>query len=109
MKTRKKLESNEEPTKTVTTTSANTVKPEQLNVLGGNWVDGRIGEFYYQAKVFECGSQFGIHEGTISKLSIRHATTRKEVAAYDRGRDILPQCEHVQEMVDALVNYYHAK
>ncbi len=73
-----------------------------------NWVRGHIGEYLYDAKVYACGSKYGIREGNISKLSIRETATRKEVAAFDRGWDILPENEHVQEMVDALVEHYWA-
>ena len=79
-----------------------------LNHNAGRWVTGRIGECTYQAKVYPCGSEFGIRDGNISKLSIRDAATRKEVAAYDRGWDILPENEHIQELVNALVEHYWA-
>jgi hypothetical protein len=80
-----------------------------LNHNAGRWVAGRIGEYTYQAKVYPCGSLFGIRDGNISKLSIRDTATRKEIAAYDRGWDIHPVSELVTEMVDALVDHYHAE
>ena len=70
------------------------------------WVRGQIDNFVYDAKVYSCGSQYGIREGTISKLSIRDATTRREATAYDRGWDLLPESELVTEMVDSLVEHY---
>jgi hypothetical protein len=81
-------------------------RPEMRNT---NWVAGRIGDYTYQAKVFETGSKFGIRDGNISKLSIRETATRKEVAHFDRGWDVHPANELVTEMVDALVEHYHAE
>ena len=78
---------------------------EKDQVNYANWVRGYIGEYLYDAKVYSCGSQYGIREGTISKLSIRDATTRREAAAYDRGWNLLPESELVTEMVDALVEH----
>ena len=80
-----------------------------LDYGGGRWVNGHIGEYSYEAKIYPCGSQFGIHEGNISKLCIRHPATKQEVAAYDRDWDILPENELLMEMVDALVAHYHAE
>ena len=70
------------------------------------WVKGQIGHYVFDVKVYPCGSQFGINEGNISKLSIREMATQKEVAAYDRGWDVHPASELVAEMVDALVEFY---
>jgi hypothetical protein len=83
-------------------------KKGQVDLGYDHWVRGTIGEYLYDAKIYPCGSKYGIREGNISKLSIRLAATRKEVAAFDRGWDILPENEHIQEMVDALVEHYWA-
>ena len=88
---------------TITETSNNAA------TYNGNWVEGRIGEYVYQAKVFACGSNFGIYGGNISKLWIRHEATRAVVVNYDRGWDIEPTDELVKNMVDALVEYYHTE
>ena len=81
----------------------------ELNYGGGRWVRGTIGNCVYDAKVYPCGSQFGIHDGNISKLSIRDAVTKIEVATYERGWDILPESQDIIDMVDALVDHYHAE
>ena len=78
----------------------------ELNYGGGRWVKGTIGELAYEAKVYPCGSQFGIHDSNISKLCIRDATTHWELASYDRGWDILPGTQEIMDMVDALVEHY---
>lgn len=46
--------------------------------------------FCFEAKVFEVGSSFGIHDGRISKLSIWDKNTNEIVVNYDRGWDIKP-------------------
>jgi hypothetical protein len=42
-------------------------------------------------------------------LSIRDTTTKTELAAYDRDWDILPESQDIMDMVDALVEHYHAE
>jgi len=80
-------------------------KGHGINVV--RWVAGLVGKHTYHAKVYPCGSPFGIHEGNISKLSIRHGAT--EVAVYDRGWIIHPASKLVTEMVDALAEHYYAE
>jgi len=75
---------------------------------GGRWVRGTIDGYVFDAKVYPCGSKFGIHDGNISKLSLRDAATKIEEAAYDRGWDILPESQDIIDMVDALVEHYWA-
>ena len=96
----------------MTFTIIETTKPTTsgtLNHNGGRWVTGRIDDYIYEAKVYPCGSEYGIHEGNISKLCIRHQATREEVVAYDREWDLLPADEFITAMVDALVEHYHAE
>ena len=94
----------------MTTTITETKKGNgPLNYNGGGWVTGCIGEYTFQVKVYAYGSPFGIHDGNISKLWICHTATRKTVANYDRGWDVLPDDEHIMALVDALVDYYHAE
>lgn len=35
-----------------------------------NWVDGMVGKYNFQAKLFDTGSIFGINDGRVSKLAI---------------------------------------
>lgn len=44
--------------------------------------------FWYQAKVYDEPSEFGIDNGRISKLAIRAGSNKgKELFNYDRGND----------------------
>jgi hypothetical protein len=49
------------------------------------WKKGNIDGYTYDVKHYESGSQYGINEGAISKLSIRK--DGKELYNYDRGLD----------------------
>lgn len=49
------------------------------------WSKGNIDGYSYQVKHYDNGSEYGINEGKISKLSIRK--DGKEVYNYDRGLD----------------------
>ena len=56
----------------------------------GNWQEGTLNGYWYQAKVFEVGSQYGINGGRISKLAICKGDkwdVTKCVYNYDRGLD----------------------
>lgn len=66
---------------------------------GTNWCDGTVGKYNFQAKLFDYGSDFGIDEGRVSKLSIWNQAVREEkqdfleacIVNYDRGWDIKPE------------------
>ena len=49
------------------------------------WSKGEINGFRYEVKHYEEGSQYGINEGRVSKLSIRK--DGKWLYNYDRGLD----------------------
>ena len=49
------------------------------------WSEGTLNGYAYWVKHFEKGSDYGINEGRISKLSIRK--DGKEIYNYDRGLD----------------------
>lgn len=69
-----------------------------------NWVEGTVGPFNFQAKLFYEGSVFGIKEGRVSKLGIWDEKIRQEkmdffkscIVNYDRGWDIEPKKDNVQ-------------
>ena len=69
---------------------------------GENWVDGVVGKYKFQAKLFDEGSIFGINDGRVSKLSIWDESVRQEkqnffaacIMNYDRGWDSKPKREH---------------
>ena len=49
------------------------------------WSEGTIGEYKYWVKHYDEGSDYGIDEGRISKLTIRKGG--RELYNYDRGLD----------------------
>lgn len=63
------------------------------------WVDGTVGQYRFQAKLFDEGSTFGINNGRVSKLAIWDEEIRQEkqnffagcIVNYDRGWDIKPK------------------
>ena len=94
-----------------TFTIIDTTKPAKKNQValdlnGGRWATGRIEQYEYEAKIYPATSEYGIHEGNISKLCIRNTANNEIVAAYDRDWDILPPDALICEMVDALVEFY---
>ena len=55
------------------------------------WAEGLTEDgFWFQAKVYNTGSQFGINKGRVSKLSVCQGTRwnpETQVYNYDRGLD----------------------
>lgn len=79
------------------------------------WVEGNIGEYNFEAKLFDEGSQYGIDNGRVSKLSIWSEKIRQEknnffsdcIVNYDRGWDIEPKnqyIEHFNAVMELLEN-----
>ena len=54
-----------------------------------NWVEGKVGKYKFQAKLFDNGSIFGIDKGRVSKLSIGNEGELC-IVNYDRGWDKKP-------------------
>lgn len=63
---------------------------------------GRI--YWYNMKVYDEASAYGINEGRISKLVVKFRGG--SVAAYDRGWDLAPVDANAQAVVDHLVKMY---
>jgi hypothetical protein len=57
-----------------------------------NWVSGKVGEYIFEAKLFDYGSEFGINKGRVSKLAIYPIgkSFSGAIINYDRGWDIKP-------------------
>ena len=70
------------------------------------WLEGNIGRFSFQAKVFDRGSRFGINQGRVSKLSVWDGNC--EIIGYDRGWGIEPACDEYQKILWDLLNYLEA-
>lgn len=55
-----------------------------------NWVEGKVENYKFSAKIFDEGSEFGINEGRVSKLTIIDENDNC-IVNYDRGWDIKPE------------------
>ena len=67
-----------------------------------NWVNGKIGDdYWFEAKLFDVGSHFGIDNGRVSKLHVRHKGG--DVICYDRGWDVRPSKTHKPDY-QAIIN-----
>ena len=62
-------------------------------------VDGK--QVYFQAKVYDEGSQFGINNGRISKLYA--SVNGKVLFTYDRGWDVKPKDAFSQDALNELL------
>jgi hypothetical protein len=49
------------------------------------WVTGEYSDYYYGAKVYDEGSEYGINGGRVSKLYVRE--DGESIVHYDRGWD----------------------
>ena len=64
-----------------------------------NWASGKVGNYLFEAKLFDEGSKYGIKNGRVSKLTIWDPAVHKKernllkacVVNYDRGWDIKPK------------------
>lgn len=70
------------------------------------WVSGTIGEFRFCAKVYGAPSKHGINGGRVSKLEIKKGTM--PAVNYDRGWDIRPESDEIQEIFRAVLDYLEA-
>ena len=75
-----------------------------------NWLRGKVGNFTFEAMVFEIPSQYGIENGTVSKLVLRSDGSKRPVAEYDRGwnNDEEPTDPEIMAAVDAIVRHFQA-
>lgn len=69
------------------------------------WINGVIGSFYFEAKVFDEPSRFGILNGRVSKLVIRDKK-QKICCQYDRGWVEEPSDDAVKEAVLKVLDIY---
>ena len=70
------------------------------------WYEGQIGTptsttiYKYYAKVYETGSEHGINQGRVSKLTVRRTGETEDLYNWDRGLDRPP----VNDEVEAILN-----
>lgn len=79
--------------------------------MDGRWLRGIIDGYEFFALVFQIGSKYGINEGRISKLTVRHkleslTDVSRYIINYDRGWDIEPETEEHKLILDTLVEYF---
>ena len=82
--------------------------------LGEGWADNYASgtvdvggnRYYYEVKVFEEPSQFGIDKGNISKLYVKRLNDGDVVAHYDRGWDMEPINADAKEVVEIIKKKY---
>jgi hypothetical protein len=83
------------------------IKLTQFNSYD-NYIKGVIGDYSFQAKHFDVGSEYGINEGRTSKLAVwkgKEYSQSDVIVNYDRGWDIEPETEEQKEVCDTLVDY----
>lgn len=69
------------------------------------WKSGEINGYEFCIKYFELGSEYGINQGRISKLSIsKHGKT---YANYDRGWDVRPEDKDVLTVYEQLIESFN--
>ena len=69
------------------------------------WTSDAIGLYYYEAKVYDEPSRFGIDGGRISKLAIYNAV-KKCCCQYDREWVIKPANNEVKEVFLKIMDMY---
>ena len=70
------------------------------------WEDGWIGLYFYETKVYDEPSMFGIDRGRISKLTV-YDSDKNICCNYDRGWDVYPDNDEVKEVVQKIMNMYN--
>ena len=73
------------------------------------WITGAVDDtHWFQAKLFDIGSSFGIKGGRVSKLCICKGVCFSWVGCivnYDRGWDIKPKSKSDKDILKAVVEY----
>lgn len=78
--------------------------------MSGSFVIKGI-QYYYEAKVFDEGSRFGILDGRISKLKVWKCVSKElrtidnAIISYDRGWDVRPSFDD-REVLDYILDLY---
>ena len=72
------------------------------------WQEGALRvhdkSYHYWAKVYDTGSQYGIDEGRVSKLTIKR--DGEIVANFDRGWDVAPVDDDTQIALEIILHEY---
>lgn len=88
----------------------------KLKITEGDWKQAKLGwltvegeDFTATFFRFEFGSQYGIDNGRLSKLTIKRKSTNECIANYDRGWDIKPAMNHedIAEFYNEVLRQYN--
>ena len=78
----------------------------------GNWFTGTISGYPFQVKVTDEGSVWGIDNGRIIKLFVTEkpegssSKYLNELISYERGWDVYPEAGELEDIIDALVEFF---
>lgn len=97
-------------------TKKNEYKITATRMPHGGWIDGTIGGYRFQAKIFDEGSEYGINGGRVSKLCVWDEELRAKkqgiwsatIVNFDRGWDIKPKTAAHKAILSALLEYLEA-
>lgn len=72
---------------------------------GENWTKGECEDYEFCAKLFDVGSDFGINNGRVSKLQIKHKLLGwgNSIVNYERGWDKKPDGEVNTMVYDSIM------
>lgn len=90
------------------------MKVKNITHLTNGWIEGTVGPYRWQAKVYEEGSEFGINGGRVSKLAIWDEEKRRKesnffkacIVNYDREWDIEPKTSKAQKALEAVLELF---
>jgi len=76
------------------------------------WINGVVtgpdgNDYYWWAKQYPAGSQYGIAGGRISKLEIKAAHRGRSLYHYDRGLDVPPAFDEVECVLEMILDAYN--
>jgi hypothetical protein len=81
--------------------------------LGGGWMEGFIGKYKFQAKVYDEPSEYGIKDGRVSKLCVYDDTMRLEkgmhaasIIEYDRGWGKKPKTDEDKYILETILKLF---
>ncbi len=87
--------------------------PKLITLFNGDpensfWLEGYISGYpgyAFSAKVFDCGSEFGINNGRISKLTVSNPQN-EIIINYQRGWDIEPETAEAKHILEIILQAF---
>lgn len=75
--------------------------------INENWVTGEVdgGSYYFEAKLYDVGSQYGINGGRVSKLYLHECSPKKYFVEYDRGWGTEPTTSKQKEVFEKVLDF----